>query len=151
MTALREAGIDADPALKFDVPFEMERAHEVVRGIIESGIDFDAVICASDVIALASMSTLHECGLRIPGDVAVVGYDDISLAEYSSPPLTTISQHIHEAGRILVDSVLRRIDGEAVADVILPSELVVRKSSVDRHVAGQPGRGPRSIAVDRTP
>lgn len=148
-TALREAGIDADPQLKFDVPFEMERAHDVIVEIIGSGPDFDSVVCASDVIALAALSTFHECGIRVPRDVAVVGYDNISLAEYSSPPLTTISQHIPEAGRILVESVLRRIDGEAVEDTILPSELVVRKSSGSKPGATRRERRRKAAPDDR--
>lgn len=129
LQALDEYGIKADPELKVDVPFEMHRAREVIIDMLESGVDLDSVVCISDVIALATLSTLQEHGLRVPQDIAVVGYDDINLAAYSSPPLTTVRQNIRHAGRILVESVLGLINGEDVPDTTLASELVVRKSS----------------------
>lgn len=129
LKALGEFGLEADPKLKIDVPFEMHRAREVIIGFVESGANPDGVVCLSDVMALAALSTFQELGVRVPDDVAVVGYDDISLAAYGSPPLTTVRQNIHQAGRILVESVLGIIRGGDVGDTILASELVVRKSS----------------------
>ena len=129
LRALGEFGIDPDPALKIDVPWEMHRAHEVIIEMLNSKIDLDSVVCISDVIALASLSTFQELGLQVPKDVAVVGYDDIKLAAYSSPQLTTVRQNIRHAGRILVESVLGLINGEDVPDTTLASELVVRRSS----------------------
>lgn len=129
LKALGEYGLDADPELKTDVPFEMQRAREVITEMLESQIDLDSVVCISDVMALATLSTFQELGLRVPDDIAVVGYDDISLAAYSSPPLTTVRQNIRHAGRILVESVLGLINGEDVPDTTLASDLVIRKSS----------------------
>ncbi len=126
--ALQELGIAVDASLTVDVPFEMRRAQDAVVAFIESGGDVDAIVCATDVMALATLSTLQQLGLRVPEDIAVVGYDDISLAAYSSPPLTTVSQNIHWAGRVLVESVLGIINGENVTDTMLASKLVVRKS-----------------------
>mgnify|MGYP001814349400 FL=1 len=128
LAALREFGLDADPQLRIDVPFEMNRAREAITDMLESGAELDAVVCISDVMALATISTLQELGLHVPRDIAVVGYDDISLAEYSNPPLTTVRQNIRHGGRILVESILGLIREENVADVILSSELVVRRS-----------------------
>lgn len=128
VSALRDHGLDADPRLRVDVPFEMHRAREVITEMLESGAELDAVVCISDVMALATISTLQEIGLQVPRDVAVVGYDDISLAEYSNPPLTTVRQNIRHGGRILVESILGLIQEEGVADAILSSELVVRRS-----------------------
>jgi DNA-binding LacI/PurR family transcriptional regulator len=79
--------------------------------------------------ALATLSTTQELGFRVPQDIAVVGYDDITLAAYSSAQLTTVRQNIRHAGRILVESVLALIRVEDVPDTTLASELVVRKSS----------------------
>lgn len=129
LKALREYGIDADRRRKIDVPFEMHRAREVIIEMLESGVELDSVVCISDVMALATISTLQEYGLHVPKDVAVVGYDDISLAAYSNPPLTTIRQNIRHAGRILVESVLGQIRGEHVPDTMVTSDLVIRKSS----------------------
>ncbi len=129
LKALGEYGLEADPKRKIDVPFEMHRAREAIIEMLESGVELDSAVCVSDVMALATISTLQELGLDVPEDVAVVGYDDISLAAYSNPPLTTVRQNIRHAGRILVESVLGQIQGEHVPDTMLASELVVRKSS----------------------
>ena len=80
-------------------------------------------------MALAAISTFTELGLNVPKDIAVVGYDDIALASYSSPALTTVRQNIRWAGRVLVESVLGLINGDDVTDTTLQSELIVRQSS----------------------
>lgn len=128
VAALKGHNISAAPNLQVDVPFEMIRAQAEVEAFVASGQPFDAVVCATDVVALATVSTLQQLGLRVPQDVAVVGYDDISLSAYCSPPLTTIQQNIHWAGRMLVESVLGLINGEEVTDTMLASKLLVRKS-----------------------
>ena len=107
----------------------MNRARDVITDMLESRVELDSVLCISDVIALATLSTLQELGFLVPKDIAVVGYDDISLAAYSSPPLTTVRQNIRHAGRILVESVLGLIKGEDVPDAMLASDLVIRKST----------------------
>lgn len=127
--ALRESGLPVDRALQVDVPFEMEPAHDTIRRFLDKEQDLDAVVCASDVMALSAIATFRELGLRVPEDVAITGYDDIALAAYSSPPLTTVRQNIRQAGKVLVESVLGLINGDEVGDTTLTSELVVRKSS----------------------
>ncbi|MCG8370597.1 MAG: LacI family DNA-binding transcriptional regulator, partial [Proteobacteria bacterium] len=126
--ALADFDVEPDDALTFDVPFDMNHAVESIRRIVESESEFDALFCTSDVMALAAISTLTDLGMRVPGDVAVVGYDDISLAAYSAPPLTTVRQNIRWAGRVLVESVLGLVNGEDVTDTVLASELIVRRS-----------------------
>ena len=127
--ALREYDLEADPRLSLDVPFDMLHAREVAVDFLKSDIEFDSVVCASDVMAMAVISTFTELGLRVPNDVAVVGYDDIGLAAYGSPALTTVRQGIRWAGQVLVETVLRLINGDDVTDTMLSSELVVRQSS----------------------
>ncbi len=129
LQALHDSGIEPDPGLRVDVPFDMHSAGAVIREFAATGAEPDAVMCVSDVMALAAQSTFRDLGLHVPDDIAVVGYDDITLAAYASPPLTTISQSIHKAGQILVTTVLGLIRGEEVGDTILESKLVVRKSS----------------------
>lgn len=126
--ALGEYGVGVSTDLKVDVPFEIHRARDVIIKLLESDIDLDAVVCISDVMALATMSTIQELGYNVPGDIAVVGYDDIGLASYASPQLTTVRQNIRHSGRILVESVLGLINGEDVPDTMLASEIIVRKS-----------------------
>lgn len=127
--ALQEQGVEFNADLQVDIPFEMQHAREALRGFLANNRRFDGAICSSDVMALSVLATLNESGLRVPEDVAVVGYDDIGLAQYGSPSLTTIRQNIRQAGRALVESLLTIIKGEEIADTTLSSELVVRQSS----------------------
>ena len=127
-SALQEAGVAFEESRQFDLPFNMDEARDVIGRLLTHERTFDAVVCVSDVLALATISAARKLGLHIPQDLAVVGYDDISLAAYSSPPLTTIRQNIGRAGELLVDTLLRMIDGEEAQDVVLATDLVKRES-----------------------
>lgn len=126
--ALEAHGLEADARLQSDVPFEMQQARAAVMKIANMGVAFDAVMCSSDVMALSTIATFRELGINVPDDVAVTGYDDISLAAYSNPPLTTLRQNIRWAGRVLVESVLGSIRGETISDTTIGGELIVRRS-----------------------
>lgn len=127
--ALEEHNIEYKPSLQFDVPFSMEQARDTIGRLLGERSDFDAVVCVSDVMALATMSAVQRHGLNVPGDIAVTGYDDIGLAAYSSPTLTTVRQNIGRAGEVLVDTLLSMINGEKPGDTVLATELIVRESS----------------------
>ncbi|PKL90258.1 MAG: hypothetical protein CVV23_01265 [Ignavibacteriae bacterium HGW-Ignavibacteriae-2] len=88
-----------------------------------------AMFIYSDSAALGFMSVLLENGISIPGDVAVVGFNDIKIAQYSAVPLTTIHQPIDEIGKLAVDTIHKRInDEQASSRIILKPSLVIRKS-----------------------
>lgn len=127
--ALKEHGVKFDSALQVDVPFEMLHARETINELLSSDTRFDSALCSSDVMALSAIATITAFGLRVPDDIAIVGYDDIGLASYGSPALTTVRQNIRWAGRVLVESLLSILNGQEVADTTLSSELVVRQSS----------------------
>lgn len=127
--ALADHGLDFEHSLKFEVPFSMEAAQDAISHLLKQRSDFDAVVCVSDVMALATIAAAQRHGLQIPGDIAITGYDDIGLAAYCSPTLTTIRQNIGHAGEVLVDTLLGMIDGSAPRDTVLPTELIVRESS----------------------
>jgi DNA-binding LacI/PurR family transcriptional regulator len=110
-----------------------EAAHTAMRRFIDSRVAFDAVLAATDIIAISSMRALASSGYSIPGDVAVVGFDDIALAAHVHPPLTTVRQDLARGASLLVDLVLRRIAGEDTEPVMLPAELVIRESSGGAH------------------
>ena len=76
----------------------------------------------------AALEALRSAGRSVPEDVAVVGYDDISLAAYCSPPLTTVRQNTAAAGNLLVERLLAQIEGQPAPAVVLPVELVIRES-----------------------
>ncbi|MEL7298693.1 MAG: LacI family DNA-binding transcriptional regulator [Pseudomonadota bacterium] len=126
--ALSVAGVEPMSSLRKDVPFQMQEARHAVIDFLHSGVDVDAIVCASDVMALATIATLQSEGIAVPGDIAVTGYDDIALASYSNPPLTTVRQNIQWSGRVLVETVLSQIRGETASDTTVSSQLQVRES-----------------------
>lgn len=127
--ALREQGIEPDPALQFDAVTSDEAGYAAARRLIESGAAFDAVFAASDVIAIGAMRALDEAGLSVPGDVAVVGFDNIPAASMTHPPLSTIMQDTQGAGELLVETLLAHIEGSDPPPTRLPTRLIVRASS----------------------
>ena len=92
-----------------------------------------AVYCANDEMAFGVLRALHEQHVRVPQDVSVVGFDDIALSGFSSPPLTTIRQDFHRIGRELVGLVLAQLSAEplprASGPVLIPTELIVRETT----------------------
>ena len=96
---------------------------------LESGEDFDGVFAASDLIAIGAMKALHERGLQVPGDVAVAGFDDIPMAGFVNPSLSTVQQDTKLAGSILVETLLKLIQGEQVESRTIPVKLALRRSS----------------------
>ena len=124
------AGVTVAEPLIRALPFVTDRVAPEIEALRAQGLRFDAVFCASDLLAMSTISTLRRLGLAVPEDVAVVGYDGIALAEHFHPPLSTVAQPIGEAGRVLVDLLLAQLAGERVASRQLHTELVVRQSSL---------------------
>lgn len=103
---------------------------DAMRQLLSDEPDLDAVFAASDLMAHGALIALREAGRRVPEDVAVVGFDDIAMASYSDPPLTTVRQPITDIGRTLAVHMLALLVGEPVQrETILPTELVVRESA----------------------
>jgi DNA-binding LacI/PurR family transcriptional regulator len=127
--ALHDLGTRLDPALQVDAETSEEAGYDAAQELLRRGKPFDAVFAASDLIALGAMRAFAEHGLRIPDDIAVVGFDDIPMARFANPPLTTVVQNTTRAGELLVDALLRLIRDEPVESTMLPASLVVRRSS----------------------
>ncbi len=125
---LERAGIAYDESLVIPTQYDRLSAYSVMGRCIDEGLRFDAVFGTSDVVAMSAISAMHDHDISVPGDIAVVGYDDISLASYFSPALTTVRQNIPQAGRVLVDKVLHMAAGDAVESEMMPTELIVRRS-----------------------
>jgi DNA-binding LacI/PurR family transcriptional regulator len=127
--ALQTAKLSTEAALQIDVIDSTELAgYAAAQALFARGVAFDAVFCASDLIAIGAMRALIEHGLRVPEDVAVVGFDDQPVAAFTNPPLTTVLQDTKLAGEKLVDTLIREIRGEPVSSEVLPPSLVVRRS-----------------------
>ncbi|MEK6540639.1 MAG: LacI family DNA-binding transcriptional regulator [Pseudomonadota bacterium] len=127
--AMAGAGLATDPRLQVDASNAESAGGEAVRTLIARGAPFDAIVCASDMIAIGALRVLREAGLSVPGDVALTGFDDILAASFTNPPLTTVVQDVQAAGELLVTKLHELIhDGHAASETI-PARLVVRTSS----------------------
>jgi len=98
-------------------------------------VPFTALFAYNDISAIGAMRAFEEAGLRIPEDISVVGFDDISLAAFSIPPLTTVRQPLQRIGRIAAQTLLDRIEDRAefIAEIAVEPELIARKSTGPPH------------------
>ena len=128
--ALRQAGIEPEEDLVVEADWTPGRAAEATRLLLQRQPRITAIFVHNDTMAVGVLSALAAAGYRIPGDVAVVGCDDVPLAEYLVPPLTTVHVPLAETGEQATDLLLRRIRGDPpqAAPLRLPVSLVVRAS-----------------------
>lgn len=126
--ALEKHNLAINDKLQFDALYTEDSGYEAAKKLIESGEKFDGICAACDLIAIGAIRALQEHGLSIPEHVGVVGFDDISLANYTYPPLTTIKQDTKLAGELLVDTLIDHLNGKAVVTQLIQPELVIRKS-----------------------
>ena len=128
LDALAEHGLEQSDNLIIDTPCDRLSAKMEVAARLNSGLQFDAAFAANDEIAMSIISALQEANYSVPGDVAVVGFDDISMAEYGNPPLTTVRQDIRRGSGVLVDSLIRLMEGHSCRSTMVPVDLIVRRS-----------------------
>ncbi len=127
--ALAQAGIALHDSLRADASDSTEEVgYHAMRTLLERGSDFDALFAASDLLAIGAMRALADAGRRVPEDVAVVGFDDIPMASFTRPALTTVMQDTGLAGERLVGCLMAQIAGEPVVSEVLPTRMVVRRS-----------------------
>lgn len=132
--ALDEAGIALDPLLVMPGNGRFEGGARALPVLMELEAPPTAVFCYNDMTAIGVLRAAHSAGLRVPGDLAVVGFDDIPFASYVCPALTTIAQPKFEMGRQAMDMVLDLLATpgaeSGLANVVLQGQLIVRESSV---------------------
>ncbi|HEY8699862.1 MAG TPA: LacI family DNA-binding transcriptional regulator [Arthrobacter sp.] len=114
--ALDDAGIRFDPALVAACAWRRDAGADAVAGLLDSGVSFDAVFGLNDVLALGALHELLIRGVKVPGDVAVAGFDDIDEARFSSPSLTTMSAGMDEIAERSIGLLIDRIEGLKQAD-----------------------------------
>ncbi len=129
LRALQDAGIERNPALEISIGSQKNEGYDATLLLLTRGVKFDGIFLLSDALAMASINALDEHGIAVPKDVAIVGYDDISLARYYTPSITSVHQDREIGGRLLVEKLLQLIDGQEVESFTMPTNLVVRKSS----------------------
>ncbi|MCX6099860.1 MAG: substrate-binding domain-containing protein [Candidatus Bipolaricaulota bacterium] len=127
--ALENAGRKVEPELVVYGDYSDTSGVEMMKELLETAPDLDGVFVNSDLMAIAAMGVIHKSGRRIPDDIAVVGYDDLSIATLTNPPLTTIRQNVPEAGRLLARNLVEYLKTRMVTNVTVPVELVVRESA----------------------
>jgi LacI family transcriptional regulator len=129
--ALRDASLETPEDLVAEGDWTPKGGAAATRLLLERSPTITAIFVHSDMMALGVLSALFLAGRRVPADIAVVSCDDIPLAEYMTPPLTTVRVPLAETGRQAVDLLLRSIAGEQVPErpPLLPVDLIVRAST----------------------
>ena len=128
--ALQGRKIPFDPTLFAEGDFTAQSGYDAMRQILASDSRPTALFAGNDTIATGAMLALREAGLSVPEDFAVVGYDDLPIASYTCPPLTTISTHPFKQGKLLAEAAIALMNNEKVGSQqdALPLELVIRNS-----------------------
>lgn len=127
--SLTAHGIGFDSSLVATGGFDEHVAKTGIQTLLERGVKMDAIFTGDDDSAIGVLAYLKGVGIRVPEDMAVVGFDDIPLARHLTPPLTTVRAPIETAAREAVNQLVRLIrTGEAERLVLLPTELVIRRS-----------------------
>jgi DNA-binding LacI/PurR family transcriptional regulator len=140
----QEIGLEIDPSLVIRIdsagwsmkdnyhPMAPEIGYKPMQGLLEKTRGFTAIFCFNDIAAIGAIRALKDAGLSVPGDVSVVGFDDIQSAAYSTPSLTTVRQPLTEMGKcgaqILLTRIARR-EEEHPAQIVMAPELVIREST----------------------
>ena len=130
-SALQANGIPFDDALILDGEFERDIACQVLGNFLENGngVPFDAVFTGDDDAAIGVLRALQEHNIRVPEDVAVVGFDDLGFAPFLNPPLTTVRAPTETVGRIATEKIFSLLEDNDSSDVvILPTEIIYRRS-----------------------
>lgn len=127
--SMRRAGLSTE-GLVAEGDYTVDGGYKATTHLLEAGID--ALFCASDYTALGAMDAIRNAGLRIPEDVAVAGFDDLTFSGETAPPLTTIRQDIGGIGQVAARTLLSLLDNPESGPrrILLPTELVIRQSTV---------------------
>ena len=151
-SVLQERGLEFDPNLVCEGTFEKAAGETAVELLVdERKVQFDGLAAANDYMALGAIPALQERDLQVPSDVAVVGFDDIEDARFSTPPLTTVRQPLYQQGEAALELVLAQLDGAEVAPQTTDAtELVVRLSCGCLSGLTRPGRV-GTVTPTRTP
>jgi DNA-binding LacI/PurR family transcriptional regulator len=125
--AMLAAGLDPFPPQEGD--FTEPSGVVAMAALLANHPDLDGVFAANDNMGAGALRTLREAGRLVPADVAVVGFDDLAVAQIADPPLTTVHQPITAFGREMARMLVALINGEDPTPLILPTRLVIRSSA----------------------
>lgn len=135
MNVAEEMGIPIEPGLCMHIAEATqspEAGYRLMRDLLQLRRDFTAIFCFNDISALGAVRAICDAGLRVPQDIAVVGFDDIITAAFSKPSLTTVQQPLRKMGLTAAQVLLERIadpEKEWPAEIVMEPELIVREST----------------------
>ncbi len=130
LTALETAGLELDPALIFTsnaIAEHIKRGESSLASLLEAGAT--AVFCYNDTTAIGLLAACYRHGISVPEQLSIIGFDDIDMAMYTIPPLSTIRQPRFELGQRAMQMAIELIDGHTPENQILTGELVVRQTT----------------------
>jgi len=129
--ALEENAIVFDLSLFYEGNYTSEWGYLGVKTAIHDHVDFDGIFCGNDMIAIGAIKGLKECGLRVPEDIGILGFDNIYIASVVTPNLTTISQPNYQMGYKAAEMLIHMIKYPMtpVSGVELKTELIIREST----------------------
>ena len=126
--ALAKVGITESQVPHFDAITTESAGDTATEQLLAAGHQVDAIFCASDLIAIGVMRCLKRHNLRVPEDIAVMGFDDIPVASFATPALSTIQQDTRKAGELLVNNLLQLINNQPITVNQIEPKLIIRQS-----------------------
>ncbi|USD43788.1 substrate-binding domain-containing protein [Vibrio sp. SCSIO 43135] len=129
--AINEAGLDFNPNWIVEADFECEGGYEAFNKILSKGDLPSSIFVCNDMMAMGVINAANEKGIKIPEDVSLIGYDDIHIAKFMSPSLTTIHQPKYRLGKAAVETLLKKLEKETEeAQVVQLEPTLVERASV---------------------
>lgn len=126
---LARHGIAYDTSLVAQGEFVKQRGYQAMLELLERGVDIDAVVCANDAMATGAIAALVKRGRRVPQDIPVTGFDDLTYARLHNPPLTTAAQPLETMAELALDSIIAQWEGREVPERgVLPTQAIFRAS-----------------------
>jgi DNA-binding LacI/PurR family transcriptional regulator len=114
------------PSLVYEGDFSVESGAAGLEALLSANPDLTAVFFASDLMAIGALRWAQQQGIKVPGDVSIVGFDNIELSEYVTPGLTTIHQRRYEMGVTAANSLVAMLEGDMAQGRVLPPDIVIR-------------------------
>lgn len=134
---LADQGIAPDEQLVIPTTFDRVGGQRGIDALLDSGVAFTALSCANDLLALGALDRLAERGIRVPDDISVAGFDDISVAATTTPRLSTVRLPLRELGRRGFEHAARQLAGAPADPAVLATEVVLRDSTAAPASAGR--------------
>ncbi|MEW6983129.1 LacI family DNA-binding transcriptional regulator [Colwelliaceae bacterium 6471] len=128
--ALQDYSLTSNDMLTLSCDITSKAAYEKIADtILAKGLHFDGIVATSDMVAIGAMKALKERYISIPGDVSIIGFDDIAMAELLHPALSTVKQDTKKAAQVMVEQLLNQFQGKAANSEVIDIELIARKST----------------------